>query len=111
MSSNKDTSEARFELSVIEYLESRGALAEHLIGSKGQPDLVCVYRGKYIAIEIKAPSTYYKASVLQMAKLARIRSHGGLTLVMSAIADVADLLDRIDEGAYNELPALPVRKG
>jgi len=107
---SKDTNEATFELRVIEYLESRGALAEHLIGSKGQPDLICVYRGKYIAIEIKAPSTYYKASVLQMAKLSRIRSHGGLTLVVSDLADVADLLDRIDEGDYNELPALPVRK-
>lgn len=90
-------SEALLELEIIKYIESRQGIAEHLIGNKGDRDLVCCYRGRYIALEIKAPSTYYKATALQVIKLNKIITAGGIARVVSTVWEVKNILDTIDK--------------
>jgi len=67
-------------------------------GRSGVPDIVCCYRGVFVAIECKAGSN--KPTPLQEAEMAKIRQAQGFVLVVNEtnIADVITMLERIDKG-------------
>ena len=90
-------SEKLLEEDIIKYIKGRGGIAEHLAGNKGDRDLVCCYRGRYIALEVKAWSTYYKATKLQQAKLQILKRAGAITSVVNCIDNVKIILDTIDK--------------
>ena len=50
------------------------------MGKSGVPDIICCYKGKFIAIECKAGKN--KPTALQEKELAEIRSAGGIALVI-----------------------------
>ena len=54
--------------------------ATHGYGRSGVPDIICCYKGKFIAIECKAGKN--KPTALQEKELAEIRSAGGIALVI-----------------------------
>ena len=90
--------ESAFQKKVIDYIESRGGykIKIHVSSyqTEGEPDVVCCYRGRFCAFELKQGSTL---SDLQKIKLELIRKAGGIALEVKTIEDIAKVFDAIDE--------------
>lgn len=54
----------------------------------GLPDLIACIRGRYVAIEVKAPDAKRGATKRQLAELVRITRSGGIAFVASSTAEV-----------------------
>lgn len=65
--------------------------------SAGLPDLMCCVRGRYVAIEVKAPGASRGATRRQLAELARIERSGGIAFVARSTVDVERILKGISE--------------
>lgn len=76
--------EKKFETKVRKYLESKGAYVVKYFGcgftQAGVPDLLCCYKGRFIALEIKSDKG--KASELQLYNVRKINAAGGMALVL-----------------------------
>ena len=59
-------------------------------GSSGIPDIICCYRGKFIAFEVKTPKG--KTTVLQDINIRRINDAGGIAVVVRSLDDVRKVL-------------------
>jgi len=96
------TPEAKVKKKVVDAIKKNGAYyffpATGGYGRSGVPDVVCCYRGYFVAIECKAGTN--KPTPLQEAEMAKIRQAQGLTLVVNEdnIADVQDVFTTIDKG-------------
>ena len=94
--------EKLFEEKVKKHLRERGAwVLKTWSGGfqrSGIPDLLICYKGRFIAIELKAEKG--KVSDLQRRELELIREAGGLGFVLrpSHFSDFAVMLDSIDKG-------------
>lgn len=91
--------ESKIVKKVIDYLRSRGAFAVKSYGNpvvtRGLPDIVCCYKGRYIAFEVKRDASG-KPTDLQSFRLKEITQAGGIAQVISSVAEAKLLLDRID---------------
>jgi hypothetical protein len=96
------TPEAKVKKRVVDVIKKNSAYyffpATGGYGRSGVPDVVCCYRGYFVAIECKAGSN--KPTPLQEAEMAKIRQAQGFTLVVNEqnIDDVQGVLDIIDRG-------------
>ena len=96
------TPEAKVKKKVVDVIKKNGAYyffpATGGYGRSGVPDIVCCYRGYFVAIECKAGNN--KPTPLQEAEMAKIREAQGFVLVVNEtnIEDVAVVFDRIDKG-------------
>lgn len=52
----------------------------------GNPDIICCWRGLFIAIEVKQPGL--NATILQKAKLQAIRESEGIAIVATSLDEV-----------------------
>ena len=90
--------ESAFQKKVIDYIDSRGGykIKIHVSSyqTEGEPDVVCCYRGRFCAFELKQGSIL---SDLQEIKLELIRKAGGIALEVKTIEDIAKVFDAIDE--------------
>lgn len=59
--------------------------------SRGIPDLLCCYEGKFVAFEVKDRGNY--ATPLQRYELDRIAKSGGVQAVVYSVADVEKVLE------------------
>jgi Holliday junction resolvase len=90
------TKEALVKKKVVDVLKKNGAYyffpATGGYGRSGVPDIVCCYRGVFIAIECKAGTN--KPTPLQQAEMGKIKQAQGFVLVVNEdnIDDVATLL-------------------
>jgi Archaeal holliday junction resolvase (hjc) len=90
------TPEAKVKKKVVDVLKKNNAYyffpATGGYGRSGVPDIVCCYRGIFVAIECKAGSN--KPTPLQEAEMQKIREAQGFVLVVNEtnIEDVAILL-------------------
>ena len=90
------TPEAKVKKKVVDVIKKYGAYyffpATGGYGRSGVPDIVCCYRGVFIAIECKAGNN--KPTPLQEAEMDKIRKAQGFVLVVNEtnIADVEILL-------------------
>jgi hypothetical protein len=66
-----------------------------MYGTQGLPDIVCCYRGRFIAFECKTETG--KTTVLQEITLRRIRSAGGTAEVVRCAGEVKTVIERIAE--------------
>jgi hypothetical protein len=57
-----------------------------MYGQSGLPDIVCCYKGRFIAFEVKTDKG--KVSVLQEVTLRKIRAAGGIADVVRSIEEV-----------------------
>jgi len=86
------TPEAKVKKKVVDVIKKNGAYyffpATGGYGRSGVPDIVCCYRGVFIAIECKAGTN--KPTPLQEAEMDKIRKAQGFVLVVNEtnIADV-----------------------
>lgn len=93
------TPEAKVKKKVVDVIKKYGAYyffpATGGYGRSGVPDIVCCYRGVFIAIECKAGTN--KPTPLQEAEMQKIRTAQGFVLVVNEtnIADVDVLLKDI----------------
>lgn len=95
MASEKSITEA-----IKKLLKRRGAWVVKFHGGKatraGVPDLLCCYRGRFLAIEVKQPGK--KATPIQNHEMQLIVEAGGVSIVASSTEDVEKTLDWMDEG-------------
>jgi Holliday junction resolvase len=93
------TPEAKVKKKVVDVIKKYGAYyffpAPGGYGRSGVPDIVCCYRGVFIAIECKAGTN--KPTPLQEAEMGKIKKAQGFVLVVNEtnIVDVDVLLKDI----------------
>jgi hypothetical protein len=73
------------------------------MGVVGIPDIICCYRGLFIAIETKAPGKLHTTTPNQKRVISAINTSGGMAVVVDDVSAVVDLLDTLDL-TYKECP-------
>lgn len=80
---------------ILKYLKTEPecfAFKEHggIYGVSGLPDIICCYKGKFMAFEIKTPQG--KLSKLQEITIKRINEAGGIAVKVTSLQEVKDVL-------------------
>lgn len=80
---------------ILKYLKSESecfAFKEHggIYGVSGIPDIICCYKGKFMAFEVKTPQG--KLSKLQEITIKRINEAGGMAFKVTSLQEVKDIL-------------------
>lgn len=65
-----------------------------MYGTAGLPDVLCCYRGKYVAFEVKTPTG--KLTKLQEVTLRRISEAGGIAHKVTSVEEVAHILSTLE---------------
>ena len=91
--------EQDYQKKIVKMLETRGAYIVKVItaSKKGVPDIIGCYKGHFIAIEVKTPTTMNNVSPLQQYNLREINDRGGYAIVAWNVKDVEQMLGVIDE--------------
>lgn len=104
---SKSELEASFQKEAIELIESMGGKVTKVHVSayqdQGEPDLICCYRGRYVAFELKIDGN--KPSKLQLEKIEDIKRAGGIALPVYSINEIKETLyeiSRIQQGGEPE---------
>lgn len=63
----------------------------------GVPDIIGVYRGKFIAFEVKMPGKEKTTSRRQVVIMSRIRLAGGVPKIVSSAQDAMGVLRKLDK--------------
>jgi hypothetical protein len=71
------------------------------MGKAGVSDLLCVYKGRPIAAEVKKPGK--QATDLQSDSRRRWRKAGGIAVVMTSADDANRLMELIDRNAFEPM--------
>jgi len=92
--------ESRLVAKIKDLIRGRGGYAFKVHGSvyvaAGTPDLLVCYRGLFLGLEVKTPSTQGNVSEKQEFELKKIQRAGGITAVVWSTAQVITILDGID---------------
>lgn len=91
------TTEAAITEAIIRWLRARGAHVIKTYGGpyrRGLPDLIGVYRGRALALEVKRPGG--KPTPLQEHELGRWAAAGALVAVVTSVEDVKRLIGEVD---------------
>lgn len=72
--------------------EGKGKTRFHRFGLKGSSDIIGVYKGKFLAIEVKKPGGVVTDA--QEDFLDTIRTNGGIAFVAYSVDDVIKYLDK-----------------
>lgn len=100
--------ESQLTSQIKNLLKSKGAYCEKIFGggyqASGIPDILCCYRGYFLAIEVKSPTGKGRASDIQKLKIKAIRDAGGVAFITDNIEDVERVLKFIDDENLELLP-------
>lgn len=66
-----------------------------MYGTAGIPDIICCYRGWFLALEVKTPTG--KLTRLQEITIERIRAAGGEAHKVISVTEVKGILKRLEE--------------
>lgn len=91
--------ESVIQKDMVDLLRRRCAYVFKVIraNEKGISDLICCYKGFFVAIEVKAEGKGWDdASPLQKLQIQRVRTAGGIGEVCSSIEEVERILDKLD---------------
>lgn len=92
--------ETRLVRRILKALQDKGAWAYKAHGggySRGLPDIIVCYRGRFLGLEVKDPAGRYAATPLQLYTIDEIRKHGGTAAVVYSVDEVLNLLQWLDE--------------
>lgn len=64
-------------------------------GSSGIPDIICCYRGRFLAFEVKTPKG--KTTPLQDIAIRKICEADGIALVVRSVDDVKSVINEMEE--------------
>jgi len=73
-------------------------------GTAGLPDIICCYRGRFVAFEVKAPSG--KPSKLQEITITKIKAAKGEAFIVRSVEEVKKILESL-EVPYDGKGTLP----
>lgn len=92
-------SEQTIQSEILKYLKSVGAYTIKVSAATkaGIPDIICCYKGRFIAIEVKRPETKNNVSPLQVANITMIINAQGEALVAWDKEMVKTFIDNIDK--------------
>ena len=95
--------EQDWQKKLVVKLEARGAYVVKIVAAskKGVPDILACYRGFFLGIEVKTPTTRSNVSKLQEYNLRQIDKAGGLCGIAVEFSDIEPFLDKIDETLNN----------
>ena len=84
---------------ILKYLKEQPccfAFKEHggAYGTAGIPDIICCYKGKFVAFEVKTPRG--KLSKLQEIILQKIQNANGIAYKVTSLEDVKEILESLD---------------
>jgi len=91
--------EAAITSSIMKWLRARGAHVIKTYGGpnrRGLPDLIGVYRGRALALEVKRPGG--KPTKLQEYELGRWAAAGAVAAVVTSVDEVKRLIEEVDTG-------------
>lgn len=74
------------------------------MGVAGLPDLLCCYRGRFLALEIKQPGRRNNTSALQKHWLDKFARAGAVTAVCTSVVEARGHLDTIDQELASATP-------
>ena len=79
---------------IIKWLESEGAYVVKVVSATkaGVPDIICCYKSRFIAIEVKTPKTKNNVSQLQRYNLDKVLLAQGYSLVAWELQQVKDFI-------------------
>lgn len=91
--------EQAYQKKIIDFLKSKGAYVVKIISASqaGVPDVICCYRGRFVAVEVKRPETVRNVSRLQAYNLDKITEAGGIGFVAYSVEQVKKVLEALDE--------------
>jgi penicillin-binding protein-related factor A (putative recombinase) len=98
-----DTPEKKVKKKVTDILKSVGAYYFYPVtggfGMSGVPDIICCYKGRFIAIECKAGKN--KTTPLQEQNITRIKENHGIAIVVNedSLREVYDALASAEANA------------
>lgn len=91
------TPEGKVKDAVKAWLKARGIWffmpAANGFGRIGVPDFICCWRGRFLAIETKAPGKRGNTTINQDVEIAGIHKAGGAAIVVDDVAQL-DVLDQ-----------------
>ena len=92
-------SEQAIQSDILKYLKSVGAYTIKVAAAtkSGVPDIICCYKGRFIAIEVKRPETKTNVSPLQVANITMIINAQGRALIAWDKEMVKTFIDNIDK--------------
>ena len=87
--------EQKIQSEIKSYLETMGAYVVKVVQATkaGVPDLLVCYKGLFIGIEVKKPSTKNNVSKLQVHNLNLIKAAEGTAIVAWDVDMIKDLLE------------------
>jgi Holliday junction resolvase len=85
--------ESQIQNRIIKYLNGIGAYSIKTIvtNRNGSPDLICCFKGRYVALEVKAEKGII--SKLQEHNIKLIRKSGGIAAIVRSVDDVKKVLE------------------
>ena len=91
--------EQTIQKSIIKYLKTVAYVVKIISASKsGIPDLLVLYKGKFIALEVKIPDKKNNVSDLQEHNINEIIKNGGLAFVVWELNQVKEIIKGLEDG-------------
>lgn len=95
-----NTPEGKVKDAVKKFLKSRGAWyfmpVSNGMGQVGIPDIICCYKGIFVAIEAKAPGKRAAVTPNQLRVIGEIQKADGFAWVVDNPADLPELFNALD---------------
>ena len=90
--------EQQIQNKIIKYLKTISYVVKIISATKsGIPDLLVLYKGKFIAFEVKTPDTKDDTSDLQEYNINEIVKNGGLAFVVWELNQVKEIIKGLEE--------------
>ncbi len=88
--------ESQIQNKIIKYLNGIGAYSIKTIvtNRNGCPDIICCFKGRYVALEVKAEKGI--VSKLQEHNIKLIKNSGGVAAIVRSVEDVQEIINKID---------------
>lgn len=86
--------EQAIQAKLIQYLKKSGCYVVKVIQANkaGVPDILCCYKGHFLAFEVKTPETLKKYSKLQAYNIREIKKCGGFAYIVSSEYEIKQIL-------------------
>lgn len=86
----------KLQSKILKYLKPRAYVVNVIVaGENGGSDIICCYRGRFVAIESKDEGDVERR--LQHVRLVFVAKHKGYGIFAHSVEDVVFLLEMIDE--------------
>ena len=71
-----------------------------MYGTAGLPDIICCYRGRFVAFEVKVPGN--KLTKLQETMIMKIEAAEGKAYKVTSVEEVKSILDSLEVMPYDD---------